>query len=115
MRPVNERVPLIVVKRRWFDAFATGLKTVEYRRYGRTFTERTFYPGRPVRIWFSYDPRRSGELSATVRKFERVTAQVCPEILAIYSDLTMRDLIAAIHLADIAIVRPAPSRPGTPL
>lgn len=99
MRPINARLPLIVVKRHWFDEFAAGRKTVEYRRYGRMFTERTFYPGRTVRITFNYNPVRSPFLLAIVKAFQRVFARDVPDMpIGVYPDLTPNDALALIHL-----------------
>ncbi len=41
-----------------FDAFANGRKRVEYRRYGRQFTERQAYPGRSVTLSRGYSGAR---------------------------------------------------------
>jgi hypothetical protein len=41
-----------------FDAFAAGIKTVEYRRYGRQWTERHCYVGREVILSKGYSGAR---------------------------------------------------------
>jgi hypothetical protein len=91
------KIPLIVVKRIYFDEFASGQKTIEYRRYGRVFTERTFYPGRRVRIKYQYN-NGAPELAAMVRLFECRLARDGPDLSAVYPGLKPDDEIALIHL-----------------
>ena len=99
-------IPLIVVKRVYFDEYATGRKTIEYRRYGRMFTERTFYPGRRVRIKYQYN-NNAPELAATVRRFEWALACDGPDLSTVYPSLKPDDEIALIHLQIVDRERPA--------
>jgi hypothetical protein len=59
----------LVVKRVFFDQFAAGTKTIEYRRHRGQFTERTFWPGRPVSIRCGYDGK-GPRLAARVTRFQ---------------------------------------------
>jgi hypothetical protein len=38
----------VVLKARWFDAFAEGRKTTEWRRHGRIYNHRVVTLGRPL-------------------------------------------------------------------
>jgi hypothetical protein len=49
MKPLY--IPLL---RRWFDAFASGEKTEEWRRVGRLWNERRCTVGRPVILALGY-------------------------------------------------------------
>ena len=51
----------------WFDAFASGTKQHEWRRYGERFNERTCPIGRPVILGRGYTPER---LTGTITSFE---------------------------------------------
>lgn len=46
------------LKSQYFNAFAEGTKTVEYRLYGPRWNERTCYPGRPVVLSCGYGKSR---------------------------------------------------------
>ena len=100
-----DRIPVIVVKRKWLDEFAAARKTIEYRRYGRMFTERTFYPGRRVRLACQYS-MRGLVLSAMVHRFERVLAGNMPDLSDVYPDLKPNDELALIHLEIVERHRP---------
>jgi hypothetical protein len=90
-------IPLIVVRRPYFDEFLAGTKTTEFRRHRRPFTERVFYAGRRAAITFRYNlaPR----LPATVMKFEARPLIEVPEMIGFYEGMSMRDEVALIHLA----------------
>jgi hypothetical protein len=93
-----ERLPLIVVKRCYWDDFRAGTKTIEYRRHKRQFTARVYYPGRRVRIAYNYNLALHPTLMATVKRFEVALASVHPEMLDFYQGLRPSDEIALIHL-----------------
>ncbi len=93
------RTPLIVVKRAYFDQFAAGSKTVEYRRHRPPFTARTFYPGRWVRIAYNYDVKRCPSLIAQVISFDVAPARDHPELIEVYPTLLPDDELALIKLA----------------
>ncbi len=58
--------PLFVPLRgNWYDRFAAGLKTDEWRRYGSRWNETTCYVGRPVHLVRGYSGRR---LQATIAR-----------------------------------------------
>lgn len=48
----------IALRREWFDAFARGEKTAEWRRYGRQWNEAQCPPGRPVILSLGYSGAR---------------------------------------------------------
>jgi hypothetical protein len=51
----------------WFDAFASGSKQHEWRRYGDRYNERTCAIGRPVILGRGYTPER---LTGTITSFD---------------------------------------------
>lgn len=55
---------------RWYEAFASGVKTTEFRKYGPRWNERTCLPGRAVTLSKGYS--KGQRLSAVVDRFERV-------------------------------------------
>jgi hypothetical protein len=91
-------IPLIVVKRVYFDQFAAGTKTIEFRRHRKPFTQRAFYPGRLVRLAYYYDIARNPSLLARVTRFEVAPARDHPALLDVYPQLQPDDELALIHL-----------------
>lgn len=74
--------PLFVpLKGEWFDQFADGTKTVEYRKYGPGWNERTIYAGRPVILSKGYSGAR---IDAVVVSFELVKARDVPRATELY-------------------------------
>lgn len=70
--------PLFIpLKAVYFDAFASGDKTTEYRLYGQRWNEQTCPPGRPVVLSRGYGKHR--RLSGCVRDFLRVSLAALPE------------------------------------
>jgi hypothetical protein len=62
---------LLVVRRVYFERFASGAKTIEHRRHRPPFTARTFYPGRRlVRIAYNYNVAKLPSLIAQVISFD---------------------------------------------
>jgi len=61
---------------RWFEAFANGSKTIEYRNYGPRWNERTCVPGRAVVLSKGYG--KYARLNATIVRFGRTgnTAEI---------------------------------------
>lgn len=85
--------PLFVpLKSEWFRAFACGVKTVEYRRYGRGWNERTCYPGRPVTLSHGYSGAR---IPARVVDVDLVYAADVPRATELYA---ADDVLIAIRL-----------------
>lgn len=104
--PQSEKIPLIVVKRYYFDEYAAGIKTIEYRRHKPPFTERVFYPSRRVRIKYQYH-NSAPELAAIVRRFEWALARDVPvDLRAVYPGLGGDAEIALIHLKIIERLGP---------
>jgi hypothetical protein len=96
--PINARFPLIVVKRVYYEQFAAGTKTIEYRRHRKPFTKRAFYVGRWVRLAYSYNINKYPSLIARVTEFELAPARDHPAMRDIYPDLADDDELALIHL-----------------
>lgn len=87
--------PLFIpLKREYYEAFVKGEKTVEYRKYGPGWNERTCQVGRPVTLSLGYgkQARRSG----TIRSFDLISSHLVPESRAVYG-------LASITLAAIGI------------
>jgi hypothetical protein len=93
-----ERVPIIVVKRRFYDQFASGEKTIEYRRHRPPFTIRVFYPERRVRIAYTYNLSMRPHLDAVVRSFDVALLSAYPRLREIYPDMEFDDELALIAL-----------------
>ena len=55
---MHDRPLFIVLRREWFDAFGSGSKTDEWRRYGPRWNEKTCRIGRRVILSLGYTPRR---------------------------------------------------------
>ena len=99
VRMIVDKLPLIIVKRRFYDAFCAGTKTIEYRRHRRPFVASTFYPGRVVRLGYNYDIKRYPGRLARVDAFEARTPSACPDLSGVYPGLDPSDEIALITLA----------------
>jgi hypothetical protein len=92
----------LYVRRQFFDQYARGEKTIEYRRHREPFTERSFYSGRPVSIRWRFD-QMTPRLKARVVRFEvaRLDALDVDRrrgLRAIYPELAADAEIALIHL-----------------
>lgn len=104
MLPINMKAPLIVVKREFYDQFLAGTKTVEYRRHRRPFLATTYYPGRYVRLAYSYDvnkypTRLARVVSFEVLRVEQLRASEHMLLQTVYRDLVGSDEIALITIA----------------
>ena|SRR5712691_1256635 len=93
------KTPLLVVRRAYFERFASGAKTIEHRRHRPPYTARVFYPGRVVRIAYNYDVKRFPTLLARVISFNLAPARDHPERREVWPDLLDGDEIALIKLA----------------
>jgi hypothetical protein len=92
--PMTAPPLLIHVKRRYFDEFAAGAKTIEYRRHRGRFTARNFWPGRRVII-----ASGRANLAAIVERFAIELADArTREFRTFWPDITADDEIAAIEL-----------------
>jgi hypothetical protein len=56
--PRMEKPLFVPLKREWFEAFASGAKQEEWRRYGRGWNEQTCRIGRPVTLSLGYSGAR---------------------------------------------------------
>ncbi len=96
---IVDKLPLIIVKKRFFDAFCAGTKTIEYRRHRPPFVASTFYAGRIVRLGYNYDIKRYPSRVARVEAFVVRPADACPELSSVYPDVEPSHEIALITLA----------------
>jgi hypothetical protein len=96
--PINARFPLLVVKRVYYEQFAAGTKTIEYRLHRKPFTKHAFYPGRFVRLAYNYDIKRFPSMLAIVRSFELAPARDHRALREVYPDLRDDDELALITL-----------------
>lgn len=86
--------PLFVpLAARWFEAFASGAKTEEYRPYGPRWNERTCEVGRAVTLSYGYGKAR--RLHGHVEGFRVVGPDADPAIPQVYPGL---ERIAAIKV-----------------
>lgn len=78
--------PLFVpLKTEWFDQFADGTKTVEYRKYGPGWNERTIFAGRRVTLSKGYSGAR---IAAVILSFALVKARDVPRATELYPPCT---------------------------
>lgn len=94
--------PLFIpLKGLYFDAFASGDKTTEYRLYGKRWNEHTCPPGRPVTLSRGYGKYK--RLSGQVRDFLRVSLPALPQhvqesLRLLYGERAEREDIAVIGI-----------------
>ncbi len=81
-----------VLTAHWFDEFASGRKTTEYRRSGPLWNADRCTIGRSIIFSRGYTKRR---LKSRIVNFAIVPAADCPDIADIYPDATE---IAAIGI-----------------
>lgn len=78
----------------YFDAFADGSKTVEWRPYGPRWNDKTVWPGRPVTLSRGYSGAR---LRGCVISMDRVPRHVAPKgVCALYPTA---EYFCAIHVS----------------
>ena len=80
-------VPLMT---RYFRDFESGLKCIEYRRYGARWNERACVPGRPVTLSHGYSGAR---LNARLVSFRAVLARDAADGRETYGPDTMLAVI----------------------
>ena len=71
--PMPETPLLIPLKTEWYEAFASGKKVDELRRYGPRWNEKTCRVGRPVTLSKGYG--RAHRMHGVVRDFQRHPAR----------------------------------------
>jgi hypothetical protein len=72
-----DRPLFIPLHREWFDAFARGEKTEEWRRYGPRWNERQCTPGRAVTLSLGYSGARlSARIVDVELRYPETPAQV---------------------------------------
>ena len=102
MEPHSEKMPMLIVRRVYFDQFLAGTKDTEYRRHRHAFNERVFYPGRRIRLGYHYNIKLVPSVIAVVVAFEvkqaRHLKHQAAALLDVYPDLTADQEIAIIKL-----------------
>jgi hypothetical protein len=103
---MDKTPPLYVpLKAEYFRAFVEGRKTVEWRKHGPRYNERTLYVGRKITLSNGYNGAR---LYGSIVRLEFAPAEkVGPEALAIYK---RRDLLVGIHVKLISLKPQLPLR-----
>jgi hypothetical protein len=113
------KLPMIVVRREFYDAFLNGSKTTEYRRNKRPFTTKTFYTGRTVRLAYHYNIRLYPSRLARINQTNIVQACSLDNFASLrksYPDLTPEDEIICIGLDLLEEANPpSASSPLTPI
>lgn len=83
--------PLFVpLKAEFYEAFERGDKTVEYRRYGPRWNERSCYPGRSATLSYGYGKQR--RMTRRIKNFVAQSGHNIPEqdkasVISLYGDL----------------------------
>lgn len=67
--PAVDKPLFIALRTEWYEAFRSGKKTVEYRRYGPSWNEKTCPPGRPVILSKGYS--KHSRMTGRITKFQR--------------------------------------------
>ena len=109
------KLPMIVVRREFYDAFVNGSKTTEYRRNKRPFTTETFYTGRTIRLAYNYNLNRFPSRLARITDVNILRAGSLDRYTSLqrsYPDLTPEDEIICIGLD---LLPPSASSPGSPI
>lgn len=92
----------IPLRRQYFDAFRSGTKSAELRRYGPAWNERTCVVGRLVTLSCGYG--KQARLQGTVVAFEKVPAESLlseerADVLTVYGTLEL--VVARIRIGDV--------------
>lgn len=72
----DEKPSFIALRRPHWEAFRDGVKTIEWRRWGPRWNERTVYPGRAVTLSLGYSGPRLG---GTILEVNREPRSRAPE------------------------------------
>jgi len=93
MNLINEKPLFIPLKKKYYQAFKKGTKTVEYRKYGKRWNEKTCFVGRDVTLSLGYG--KKDRMTGKVTKFEIVGLNANKDLQIIYPDTSQ---FAAITL-----------------
>jgi hypothetical protein len=97
-----EAKPLFIpLKAEYYNDFATGMKTTEYRIYGPRWNERVCRPGRPVTLSLGYGKRN--RLHGTIAAFVAeplwcLDRHVARELSALFTGTEGHTKIACIRI-----------------
>ena len=82
----DEKPAYLFLKREFFDLFAAGSKTIEWRAWRLWFTDRNYRPGRAIIIRNGYN-KGDAEIRGTIIETRKVArADASPIAAAIYPD-----------------------------
>ena len=98
----KQRPGLLIVRQIYFEQFAAGTKTIEYRRHRGQFTVRNFWVGRRIRVAYNYSYQAQGlpYLVAEVVSFaaEPVLGKLLFDLQETYPEMREGDEVALIGL-----------------
>jgi hypothetical protein len=82
METLASKPLFIPLRREYYNAFLSGNKSVEYRRYGPGWNERTCWVGRPVMLSLGYG--KNSRCMGVIKTFSLINSQLVPESRAVY-------------------------------
>lgn len=85
----------IPLKKKYFEQFATGEKTEEFRLYGKRWNERVCVPGRDVVLSCGYSGAR---LDGTISAFNVRRAADVPVMREVYPNIAVDAMVACISI-----------------
>lgn len=86
----------IPLKKKYFEQFAAGEKTEEFRLYGKRWNESVCAPGRDVVLSCGYSGAR---MNGTIRAFAVRRAADVPVMREVYPDVDADTRVACISIA----------------
>jgi hypothetical protein len=102
---MDKTPPLFVpLRAEYFRAFAEGSKTVEWRKFGPRFNDKTLYRGRSITLSNGYSGAR---LYGRITALELKPAEAVPHVGTIYKP---KDLLVGIHVKLISLKPQPPQR-----
>jgi hypothetical protein len=105
--PTMDKTPplFLPLKAEYFRAFVEGRKSIEWRKLGKRYNERTLFVGRKVTLSNGYSGARL--YGSIVRLEFSVAEKVGPDALALF---TPRQMLAGIHVKLISLKPQLPQR-----
>lgn len=101
--------PLFIpLKREYFEAFKSGSKTEELRRYGPRWNERTCLVGRPVTLSLGYG--KAHRLTGTIERFKKQHGSTFgstykADILAVFGTLDIEIACISITMTPLDVLQ----------
>jgi hypothetical protein len=97
--PMGSKPLFIPLKREYFEAFAANKKTVEIRKYGPRWNERTCFQGRPVLLSLGYGKTQRLERyirCTSVVPAIALTQEIQCDLRAIYGNLDFEAIVITL-------------------